>query len=486
MVTKKNNKLYDFVIIGTGISGVFCADYLLNKYKDLNLAVVDKGNYLQDKNLENIDQNYKKNFLNHNVVTENNNHSPKFNTTSVSESLIHENYFSNFFRFETIKIGGFGNFWGSVLFPFNKKECVNAGIRTSNFKKEYFQILNFFDITGSSNSEIYPKETSNISFGIFDDEPFNDQITKLNKNFVFGPTLLALDRNKCKLSGACLYGCPNKAIFSPINKLTNLRKRFSRLDLFTSFHVNEIVEKNNLYIIRDFRNKKIRAKKVLICCGSINSHKLLSKICNKNILNSKLHHNPYVTFPVFSISKKYSYKKLPLPKYHFMFKKKFIGTIYNIEKLPKNFLAQNSPIKNTFFLRLLFSKLLSHMYVIVLFFDSSYSDSRIDTFNGKTFVRGNYKKHFYIKSLLNFFALLPKLFKKGMIPLSPFLTKGYIGSDLHYYGSLSSTKIVNIKTGNVKKFKDVYICDGSLLKNIPAKHPVFNSLLKTLQIIQKL
>ena len=135
MVTKTNNKLYDFVIIGSGISGVFCADYLLKKYKNLNLAVVDKGKFIHNEYLQNIDQNNREIFLKQNVVTENNNHPPKFNTTLVNKSLIHENYFSNFFRFETSKIGGFGNFWGSVLFPFNKKECVNAGISTKNFKE---------------------------------------------------------------------------------------------------------------------------------------------------------------------------------------------------------------------------------------------------------------------------------------------------------------------------------------------------------------
>ena len=489
MVLKKINKRYDFLIIGAGITGVFCAEYLLNKYKNIKLALIDKGDFFSNESLKNIDQNINEDFLKHNLVSQKNNHSPKFTTASINKSIIYENYFHNFFRFESSKIGGFANFWGAVLFPFTKTECQSSGISVKNFKNDYEDVLRFFEITGSSDSVIYPNELQQKKFNLVEDEKFDLSLlnnSNVNGNFALGPTLLALDKEKCKLSGSCLYGCPNKAIFSTINKINYLKKKFNNLDIFNLFNVINIKKNNIFYNVSGSNAEVIQAKKILITCGAINSHKLVSTIYKKNLINSNLLHNPYITFPVVIFSNKYSYKKIPLPKYHFLFKKKITGTIYKVKDLPKNFLVQNLPFKNKFLVNFFFKKLISNMHVIVLFFDSSYSKSKIDSYKENTFIRGGEKKNFYFNAFFKFIFLIPYLIKNRIFPIIPKLTKGYLGSDMHYYGTLSNTNYVNNKNGKLKDFDNIYVCDGSLLKHIPSKHPVFNSLVKTLQIIKEL
>lgn len=489
MVLKKMNKKYDFLIIGAGITGVFCAEYLLNKFKNINLALIDKGDFLPNESLKSIDQNINENFLKNNFVSQKQNYSPKFTTASINKSIIYENYFHNFFRFESSKIGGFANFWGAVLFPFTKTECKASGININNLKNDYDNVLRFFEITGSSSSAIYPNELQKKKFHSIKGEEFDlcsFNNSNEHSNFILGPTLLALDKEKCKSSGSCLYGCPNNAIFSTINKINYLKKKFNNLDIFKLFNVIDIKKNNIFYNVLGSNNVVIQAKKILITCGAINSHKLVSTIYKKNLINSDLLHNPYISFPVIISSNKYSYKKIPLPKYHFLFKKKITGTIYKIQDLPKNFLAQNFPFKNKFLINFFFKRLISNMHVVVLFFDSSYSKSKIDTYNENTFIRGRLKKNFYINAIIKFIILIPYFLKNRIFPIIPKLTNGYLGSDMHYYGTLNNTNLVNIKNGKLKDFDNIYVCDGSLLKHIPSKHPVFNSLVKTLQIIKEL
>tara|TARA_A100001035_G_scaffold84975_1_gene65955 strand:+ start:209 stop:1615 length:1407 start_codon:yes stop_codon:yes gene_type:complete len=228
----KEKKVYEIAIIGGGAAGLYLANKLNNK-KDLILIESGPSNKFNRNN-----RNHK--FIMH----KNTKH--KLNTDQVSG------------------IGGNTNIWGGQLLPFTKND-IN--------KK------NGWPIEWEEISEIYKSITKEL---------LNENIKFYSQEYMENSTKTKTLKSKQIEFNVHL----SSWLKEPNFKKLYLKKIMNKNDILSEYYVDFIgYEKNKyyeLYCLKDNNKIIIRAKKVIIACGAIQSVRLLlnsSKI--NNLLKNK-------------------------------------------------------------------------------------------------------------------------------------------------------------------------------------------------------
>jgi hypothetical protein len=247
-----DNKLYDFIIIGSGPAAVTLYEKIISKKKKCKILVLEYGDF-QKKNYKKILSKYLKIDLKSRVFT----------------------------------VGGTSSIWANISSYFEDFEMKN---RWSNKK------FNLWPLSHKSLMKEYEKLDAKYQF-------FFNKIKKKKIDIPFEVR-------------------PFLSNVKPINfkKFINLNK----IDLIFNCKIDSIDENKKLAVAYTSNNKiKFIAKKIIVCCGGVESVRLiqkslfkkkLKKIKNKNLVGKYFMDHPkfdlgYLKFPKYEIIEQIEAKK---------------------------------------------------------------------------------------------------------------------------------------------------------------------------------
>ena len=248
----KIKKEYDFIVVGSGAAGGIIFNELKNNDKDILL--IEQGNYPDEKSYGFYES--LKNFWKSSGY--------QYASGNVYLPLL-----------QGVSVGGSTRINGSIMQLLNEKylKRINEFL---NLKSDSFNFEKFTQYQDELIKELKISRSNNIEI---QNNKINEFIKKIG--WECNPQLRTALDNKIK---------KNIDIGNSIENL--ILKKFNKKDILYNFEVNKLILENNKIIgvncINKIKNKKIFIKvnkKVIICCGSIGSAKLLynSKIQNKNI-----------------------------------------------------------------------------------------------------------------------------------------------------------------------------------------------------------
>lgn len=404
----------------------------------------------------------------------------------------------NFLDYDLIIIGTGPS--STVLSDFLQKKKKILILEKGNFKKKFYEkifsknlkIKKFsrtFAVGGTSLdwsqvSSYYEAIEMNRSKNVFwpiKIRELRNYYLKLNKKFNFNYKKII----NSKLSFYIPF--TTRFFFSP-KKPTNFNKFYKNdIDLIYNCDVNYIDEEKNyvnLYISK--KNIQIKVKKVIICCGGIESTTLILRSLKKKFLN-KLKNKIYVG-KFFMDHPKFNLGTLKYPKNEIL---KFISLQSNISgisyygvSLKKNiqlkygllntyvrFEKNNSKIKN--FINFVKNNEFHNTYSIRCFFemipniknkitlkkdkaniDLNFSNAEIKTLN------------FLTKKIYDYFSKNP-----GLESVKTFNKKNLKTDDAsHHMGGLIYPKIVD-KNLKLNGLKNIYVCSSAIFPTSGSVNP---------------
>ena len=231
-MNQKEEKAYDIAIIGGGAAGLYLANKLNNKN---NIILIESG--------------------------QNN----KFNRNNKNHRFImHKNLKHKLSSDQVSGMGGNTNIWGGQLLPFTKN-----------------------DINKNKGWPIEWEEISVIYKSIIK-ELLNENIEFYSQKYIEKST-----RTKIIKSNQINFNIHASSwLREPNFKRKYFKKVFNKIDILSEHFVDSIkYEKDKFYklfCLKDHNKKIIKAKKVIIACGAIQSVKLLiNSSRNNNLLKNK-------------------------------------------------------------------------------------------------------------------------------------------------------------------------------------------------------
>ena len=445
-----NQTCIEYVIIGSGISGLLASKELV-KYKKNHIILTS---FYKPQEINYKDQ-LEKDIYRKKAV------SPKLNITNLRNEIQNWNNFYNLYchNFNLIQtlsnsIGGLSKYWGGNL-GHNYKEIKESNIQELLEVNKASEIKDLKDLKMQSNLA-----DKLIKFPIDTKKSIN----------VFSPFLSIKIKNDyqslCKKCQAYYCNCDGKI----------LQKYNFKKELIRELEIVDIKNKNEFFEL-SVRNKNkikeiINCKYIIFACGPIASPLLLNKF-EKTSDILKLNHNGLFSFPFISFFK---IKEKPLAISN-------INLTINLFKSKKNIYdpqayANIFPLKPQLlikfpFLKVLNKKILDRLYYCVVYTDSSFVASKFNIRQKK--ILGKYKKKFFLFSIFVYLRLNLFLLIKGFsFPLFlPIYSKP--GTDIHYGSTLS-----NIDLGDDLN-KRIYFSDSSRVEEISA----VNSTIKNLVAARK-
>ncbi len=264
-MNKQNQKIYEIAIIGGGAAGL----YLANKFKDKeNLTLIESGPK---------DKFHKKNKNHRFIIPSNLKH--RLNTDQVSG------------------IGGNTNIWGGQLLPFT--EC---------------------DINRNNGWPVSWNEISKIYDEIIE-ELLGEKIDFYSQEYIQTSTKTKVLESKNDFFKVHV----SSWLQEPNFKKKYLKKIFNNIEIFHEHYVNYLDYKKNqyyeLFCFHKGDKKIIKAKKVIIACGAIqsvrllmNSHRISNLISNSNLGKGFMDHGA-IQFSKIKVHNRYKFLSFFNTKY---------------------------------------------------------------------------------------------------------------------------------------------------------------------------
>jgi hypothetical protein len=506
------------IVIGSGITGSNVALYLLEKGQNVELWDVGKTEKLEfydDENFLDSKKNFihsfrslvgddDKNFIN--PYNQNLFDLPPLRNFVLNKDEINNeiNKINNFEIFQSFNIGGLSNGWGANCIPYNDKDIDGWNLNYEDFtssQKKIFKELTISNIKDHLNSEFnflnlgteIPIELDHRDNYLFDKFIKNFEYFK-NENFQIGKARLAIKNSNtvdsCKLTSRCLWGCPQKAIYNPIN--STLKKCFSykKFKYLGDRKINYFRLKENLiseinYLKNNIELKEKINSRVFLCAGAIQSGMIFKKTCIKNnieqdkfttgLMDTKKIKIVYLLPKM--IGKKINYKSIQFNR--------LIGGMnefYNNrnEYIHLEFLHLNSlfyqPLINSIPLPLKLSKSIFYNFYSAMGVCTYFLPDNLNEKNKINYHNNNFEiNYFESEEKKHLSNRIEKRIKKYLLKMSaiPIKTIKYnSGAAIHYAGTIpmgnNDAYPVNSK-GEVKFIKNLVISDSSAFPNLPSK-----------------
>ena len=436
----------DIIVVGSGPSGTNFSFSALEIGK--KILMIDQGYTNKEKKNLNIQNKYfhprlidpKNSFINKNFKLKN--------------KIVEKNFSS----VGSLAIGGLSNVWGGGYWE---------KMKTGNKNNDYKRFLN-------KNFRIY---TSNKRDTHILTKYLNKN--KNNSDLEYRTTKLISYKNKSKIYNS-------KDIINDLKKFPNFKYK-------NNSFIETIDFINGYYVLTDDNKQKYKCKKLILACGTLGSTRLVLKLKNLKQIKQRLYHNISYGFLGFLKKKiKYQEQKKHVASSVIIFKDsnyncKVSGSIgrYNLEFA--KLINIKYPIIGPFINSIL-SFFKNRIIIGNLFFPSEFSNSEIflDTnnnlnihgkLNNKLIKLNNKLIKVFFKSNLSFYKIYFQI-----LPL---------GSDAHYSSTISqNSSVVGLKTnknGELNKYRNLYIVDGSILSS---KHlslfPTFSIMQKSYELAKKI
>ena len=439
------------LVIGSGPTGLVTSKFLLHKnQKVIMVDGTSSKKFKQDEFKINLSQKSSPKYNSSKFVTSNKLFRKKNLITS-----------KNFFLTSSIIRGGLTNFWGGGLEYPSHNYLEENKVNIRDYKKNLKLAENFLQINSFEEKKI--KEIMSKKFKYF------KSLFKHKKNNIHE---LVASRS----SNEFHKNLPSGKNF---NFLINKLKRKKMIIKDNKF-VKEIKKNNNKFKVFFDDNTNLVVDRIFCCAGTVGSTILVSKlikIYNKKI---RLYHNPMYQLLFFTISKtKKILKSVSLPYTKVIFKYKNTENSGSLVLL--NDLSERT--FDNFFLRKIYNLIKNFLIGGNFFISQNFSKTYIKLKKNSIVSIVSSKSELeekIIKKLNNYFI------KNNFYPI-PFISgKKYLnGSDTHYTSTLHNLKlgkklIIN-KQGELRKFKNFFILDGSVIPpglNYPTLFIICNALMK--------
>ncbi len=455
MMSQKK-KIFDTLIVGSGLSSLFFIDSYLKKNKKINVLSFEKKKI--------------------NFIKKNNKHIFKILPPQMlgSENQVNNYFFLNKIKvnpasnfFGSLEFGGLSNYWGLQIDK-NITQDISYLKKKTQLKilksfKEIFKNCNLIGKIDNQNQNIYERN-----------EYISDNFIKTQKNLIYEEPILGYQkksREKIKLNKIN----EKKDKLTPYNFIKN--KIDQKKIIFHNYFVKNI-ENHKYGVLLNCSNgvedRIFITKKLILGCGTLITTKLIMDYLNIE-REVKINHHPRLFSLYISKTKWKNNMKFQPSHLHLKYKKK--PSLFTADFRPGNKSIIDAVIK--------FKKILKPFKFVINMFREHliFSNIFLEPKYGNLFIKK--KKNFHEiyskkKNIDKIFKFSSKLVYDSLINSKKIFRFFYnyfpgFGADFHYFGTIpmegSGKLSVNDKC-QLKKNKNIYIIDGSVLNFKKNKYPL--------------
>lgn len=418
--------IYDYVIIGTGLSSLGILEKINNSKKKKKILILETPNKKLQKNFKNP------------IYCEENIPIP------ISKQLSSQKTFLKLLNYKSM--GGNTNFWGGYCYRFLNEDIKDWPISINELEKSYVEA-----------EKILRPKAKKIKY------PFD----KKNKNYVLESSSIAQKKGRVFNAGD---------IILDIIKKKKISIFYNELDFFE--------KKGKLYILHLIKSEKlIFCKKLIICAGTFST----ASIIKKSIPHIKLRKIKQAqSFVIPILLKKKIKNNIDLQIILKSFTK--FGEMYL--ELKKNNLLIKKSIKKNFkgLVDFIPNFVLDNLAVIWGFIPSKYSHD-YEIINNKKIINKQNRirakiTRTYLNELVNILKKnLDLIVIKKFIRINQFARSYHVGCNIPM--SIKKKKYLTTNLYgelNLKKYKGIFICGSSLFESLPSKSHGLTILANSLRI----
>lgn len=293
----------DYIIIGSGLSGISAAIPLLEKKN--RVLMIDPGIDLDPFKLE-IKRKLAKGYWSEETVTKLKGEF-KASPSGVEKKLVYgsDHPYAGMDVFQTIKLtnanivrslacGGLGTVWGAAVLPCLDHDLHEWPVNVADLSPHYQSIMlhiphafvkdDLEDLFPLYTDQLEPLNPSMQARSFLADLK-NNASTLKKAGIYFGASRLAVtnqnneEKGKCTYCSLCLYGCPYDLIYSPVSAIGDFEKN-SNFTYIRDVLVDKIVENGNDIAVygrslATARRLVFRAGKVFLAAGLLSSTRII-------------------------------------------------------------------------------------------------------------------------------------------------------------------------------------------------------------------
>lgn len=453
------NKIYDILVVGSGLSSLCFIDGYLKKNKSINVI------------------SFKKNKKNFNQI--NNKHILKI---LPPQMIGHEKQVEDYFSINRIKIdpkskffgalefGGLSNYWGLQIDQNISGDISHLSISTQNkIKNSFIEIFNKQHLLGKID-----KKNQNL---FLRNEYIDKNLVINDKSIILTEPVIAFKKKSNKGEKIDL-----KKINEEKDKLTainfynkNLKDKNIK---FHNYFVKKIVKHKkglSLHCSNGHQNKNFLTKKLVLGCGTLITTKLIMDYLNYS-KEIKINHHPRIFSVYFSKTKWKNNMKFQPSHLHLKSKKK--QDLFTADFRPGNKIIMEAVIKFKKFLapfEFFLQSIRENFIFSNIFLHPKYSNLYLKRDDNNLYKIYSKKKE--TNKIFKKVVSIPFNFLKKTSKILPFKIDYFpgFGADFHYFGTILMGKAGKLSVNEkcqLSSNKKIYIIDGSTLNFRKNKYPL--------------
>lgn len=319
----------DFIVIGSGLTGISAAKALLSR--DFQVRLIDGGYRLENERndvLNRMRESTKSSWNKEDIrkIMENN--------IPTADGLAQKHAYGSDFpyrnsdvswdwelegakMFRSLAKGGLSNVWGAAVLPVARQDIKEWPIAHSELDEHYKKIFEFMPLSGGEDDYhgLLPPHTTNIekfelckqAQHVFEKSEKNK--LALHKNgILIGQSRLAADLSAtngkpiCEKCGFCLHGCPLGLIYNSKDTLNEIISD-KRLNYSSGYLINHFEEKKEHVEIHanniESKEKSVfKCRKLFLAAGIMSTNRILLRTLNLYDQPVKLAHSDLFQAPL--------------------------------------------------------------------------------------------------------------------------------------------------------------------------------------------
>ncbi|MCC5874706.1 MAG: GMC family oxidoreductase [Candidatus Sumerlaeia bacterium] len=414
-----------------------------------------------------------------------------------------------FQAFQSLALGGLAAGWGAAVPPFNDRDMEGWPIGRADLETHYKRVADRIGVCGDGGDDLAshcedggwllpPLSGDHNATSIF--RRYTSRSEELRSRGLFaGSPRMAIctrpvgEREAFRYQDMEFWGDKNPSVYRPRYTLDELR-RHDNFEFMAGHLVRSYTEEEDSVVVEAFPcdgggGRTLKAARLVLCAGAIGSARIVLRSADAWNTPLPLVSNPYTYVPCLNFGglgmPDRGYPRHSLTQVMLFFdpdpgKRRLIqGQIYSYRSLLTFKLMKESPLAMTESRRLM--QALAWYFVVLgihhgdhpgrskrLWLEKVDDDPVLRVKYRRTEGETAERREMEARLL----RLMPKL---GLLPLKR-IDPGH-GSSIHYAGTLPMTtksrRYTTTRSGRLRGTRSVYIADGSVLPDLPAKGLTF-------------